>query len=93
MKLYPTQQQANEFHYWLDHSRFVFNWTINFIWSSAIKANGISPTASGKGLRFGESLPETLINSRLIWKTDKFVMALPKRHISRISKANLLVSY
>lgn len=51
-----------------------------FIPSSAIKADGIYPRASGKGLRYAESLPESLMDSRLMWRAGKFFLALPERH-------------
>ena len=142
VKLSPNRQQRREFCYWLNVSRFVFNWTIDFIrtccnwtpswmeikkyatqqlpeWtkrcpfqikgivikeahqaffkghphfrsrknpvqscfipSSAIKAEGIYPRVSGKGLRYSEPLPESLRDSRLIWKAGKFYIALPQR--------------
>lgn len=144
VKLYPKPHQKTEFHYWLEVSRFVFNWTIDFIrscqnwtpswmeikkcatqqlpdWtkpcpfqikgiaikdahaaffkanghpqfrsrknpvqscfipSTAIKTGGIYPAVSGKGLRYAEPLPETLKDSRLIWKAGKFFIALPRQ--------------
>lgn len=50
-----------------------------FIPSSAIKAEGIYPRVSGKGLRYSEPLPESLMDSRLIWKAGRFYIALPRR--------------
>ena len=144
VKLYPTKPQRETFHYWLRVSRFVFNWTIDFIrscvnwtpnwmeikkyatqllpeWTkscpfqikgiaikeavnaffkakgrprfrsrkqpeqscfiphSAIKADGIYPRVSGKGLIYSESLPEVLMDSRLIWRAGKWYLALPRK--------------
>lgn len=49
-----------------------------FIPSSAIKADGIYPRVSGKGLRYAEPLPESLMDSRLIWRAGKWFLALPR---------------
>jgi putative transposase len=133
VKLYPTKEQKYEYCYWMDVSRWAYNWTIDFIrscqnwipswmeikkyatkilpeWTTpcpfqikgiaikeahsaffrakgrpsfrsrrnpeqscfipktAIKKDGIYPLVSGKGLRYSESLPESLMDSRLIWK-------------------------
>lgn len=50
-----------------------------FIPSSAIKAEGIYPRVSGKGLHYREPLPESLMDSRLIWKAGQFYLALPEK--------------
>lgn len=50
-----------------------------FIPSSAIKADGIYPRVSGKGLRYAEPLPESLMDSRLIWRAGKWFLALPQK--------------
>jgi len=50
-----------------------------FIPNSAIKADGIYPRVSGKGLCYSESLPEVLMDSRLIWRTGKWYLALPRK--------------
>jgi putative transposase len=47
-----------------------------YILGSAIKETGIYPRMSGKGLCFSESLPELKMDSRLIWKADKWLRAL-----------------
>jgi len=48
-----------------------------FIVNTAIKKNGIYVRISGKGLRYAESLPETIKDSRLIWRAGKFYLAVP----------------
>ena len=50
-----------------------------FVPSSAIKADGIYPRVSGKGLRYAEPLPESLMDSRLIWRAGKWFLALPQK--------------
>jgi putative transposase len=50
-----------------------------FIPSSAIKEEGIYPRVSGKGLRYAESLPESLMDSRLIWRAGIWFLALPRK--------------
>ena len=144
VKLYPSKQQKVKFYYWLNVSRFTFNWTIDFIrtcvgwtpswmdikkcatqqlpaWTkecpfqikgiaikdahqafykakgdpkfrsrknptqtcfipkTAIKPEGIYPKDSGKGLRYSEPLPESLMDSRLLWRAGKFYIALPQQ--------------
>ncbi|MEN9847873.1 MAG: hypothetical protein RL368_613 [Pseudomonadota bacterium] len=51
-----------------------------FIPKSAISEKGIYPQISGKGLGYAESLPESCLDSRLVWKPDKFYLALPAKH-------------
>jgi len=41
--------------------------------------HGIYPRVSGKGLCYSESLPEVLMDSRLIWRTGKWYLALPRK--------------
>lgn len=50
-----------------------------FIPSSAIKEDGIYPRVSGKGLCYAEPLPESLMDSRLIWRAGKWFLALPRK--------------
>jgi hypothetical protein len=72
--------QKKIFKKWTDVSRWVFNWTIDFVRSCIgfaphwmeikkdaiiLKSNGIYPKVSGKGLKFHESLPEFPMDSRL----------------------------
>ncbi len=142
IKLSPTRKQKKIFKYWMTVSRYVFNWTIDFIrscqnwtpswkeikkyatqllpdWTkdcpfqikgtaikdatsaffkakgkpqfrsrktpqqscfipkTAIKAQGIYPTISGKGLKKHESLPESGRDSRLTWKAGRYYLAVP----------------
>jgi len=142
IKLYVTLKQRKTFRYWLDVSRYVFNWTINFIrscqnwtpnwmeikkyatqllplWTkacpfqikaiaikeathaffkakghpqfrsrknptqscfipkTALKDKGIYPSVSGKHLRYSESLPESVLDSRLVWKANKYYLTVP----------------
>lgn len=48
-----------------------------FIPSSAIKQDGIYPRLSGKGLRYRESLPDTLKDSRLICQFGQWFLSIP----------------
>jgi len=158
VKIYPTKPQREMFYYWMRVSRFVFNWTIDFIrscvnwtpnwmeikkyatqilpeWTkscpfqikgiaikeavnaffkakgcprfrsrkqpeqscfipnSAIKADGIYPRISGKGLRYSESLPESLMDSRLIWRAGKWFLALPRLVLSSVKVKEQRVPY
>jgi len=149
IRLSPTADQKKIFKKWTDISRWVFNWTIDFIrscigfaphwmeikkyatqclpkWTrdvpfqikgiaikeackafwdakgkpkfrsrknpeqscfipkTALKSNGIYPKVSGKGLKFHESLPEFPMDSRLIWRSEKWWISVPyKQTISR----------
>ncbi|MDD2815006.1 MAG: transposase [Thiotrichaceae bacterium] len=51
-----------------------------FIPKSAISLNGIYPQISGKGLGYTESLPESCLDSRLVWKAGKFYLAVPAKY-------------
>ncbi|WP_052314701.1 hypothetical protein [Desulfobacter postgatei] len=42
-----------------------------------LKTNGIYPKVSGKGLKFHESLPEFPMDSRLIWRDEKWWISVP----------------
>jgi putative transposase len=48
-----------------------------FIPKSALKETGIYPKVCGKGLRYGESLPESFLDSRLIWKAGRYYLSVP----------------
>jgi putative transposase len=48
-----------------------------FIPKSAIKSTGIYPRISGPGLKYCEPLPDNLKDSRLIWRFDKWWLAVP----------------
>lgn len=50
-----------------------------FIPKSAIKLTGIYPRISGKGLHYSESLPESFLDSRLVWKAGKYYLSVPFR--------------
>jgi len=45
--------------------------------STFIKESGIYPRVSGKGLRYSESLPESFLDSRLVWKAGKYYLSVP----------------
>ena len=51
-----------------------------FIPKTAISHKGIYPQVSGKGLVYAESLPESCLDSRLVWKAGKFYLAVPAKH-------------
>jgi len=65
-----------------------------YIPKSAIKATGISPRISGKGLRYGESLPEVIKDSRLLWRYGSWWLAIPtaKQLTSSENQANSIVA-
>jgi putative transposase len=48
-----------------------------FIPKTALGSNGIYPRISGKGLKFHESLPEFPMDSRLIWRYEKWWISVP----------------
>lgn len=48
-----------------------------FIPKTALSLNGIYPRISGKGLYFQEKLPDDHKDSRLIWRFEKWWMAVP----------------
>ena len=48
-----------------------------FIPKTALSSKGVYPTISGKGLYFQESLPDNPKDSRLIWRYEKWWMAVP----------------
>jgi len=48
-----------------------------YIPKSAVKQNGIYSRVSGKGLYYCESLPTKPMDSRLIWRFDKWWLAIP----------------
>ena len=144
VKLWVTPEQRKTFNYWIDVSRFVFNYTIEFMkayigkipswmdikkmftrllpeWTkacpfqikaiaikdahhafwkakgkpkfrsrkepkqsafipkTAIKSTGIYPTISGKGLRYRESLPETILDSRLVRQYGEWFLSVPHK--------------
>ena len=55
-----------------------------FIPKSAIKETGIYPRISGKGLYFHETLPKCPKDSRLIWRYEKWWLAVP--YIEKLQK-------
>lgn len=50
-----------------------------FIPKTAIKANGLYVTVSGKGLRYRESLPETPLDSRLVKQYGEWFLSVPRK--------------
>ena len=48
-----------------------------FIPKTALKPNGIYTRVSGKGLHYSESLPESCLDSRLVWKASKYYLVVP----------------
>jgi putative transposase len=55
-----------------------------FIPKTALSIKGIYPRISGKDLYFQEGLPDNHKDSRLIWRYEKWWMAVP--HIEKLSK-------
>jgi len=50
-----------------------------YIPKSAIKKTGIYPRVSGKGLEFGENLPELPLDSRLIFQYNQWFLSVPQQ--------------
>jgi putative transposase len=50
-----------------------------FIPSTAVSKTGIYPRISGKGLFYHEPLPDNIRDSRLIWRFEKWWLAVPHR--------------
>jgi len=57
-----------------------------YIPKSAIKATGIYPKVSGKGLFLSESYPETPLDSRLICQYHKWFIAVPYKRATRVAE-------
>ena len=57
-----------------------------FIPATAIKQTGIYPRVSGKGLRYAEPLPESLMDSRLVYRAGKFYLALPRKEVRAVAE-------
>ena len=151
VKLWIQPNQRKTFNAWLDVSRWVFNWTIDFIrscqnwtpnwmeikkyatqllpkWTkscpfqvkaiaikdavnaffkakgrpkfrsrkastqscfipkTAIKPTGIYPTLSGKGLRYRESLPEIILDSRLVKQYGEWFLSVPHKVTTSVAE-------
>jgi putative transposase len=54
-----------------------------FIPKSALSLKGVYPRISGKGLYFQENLPDNYKDSRLVWRYEKWWMAVP--YIEKLS--------
>lgn len=64
-----------------------------FIPKTAIKQNGIYPRVSGPGLYYQESLPQNIKDSRLIWRFEKWWIAIPhKAHLLRAENQGRVVA-
>ena len=64
-----------------------------FIPKSAITQAGIYPRISGAGLYFHEKLPENISDSRLIWRHEKWWIAIPtKERLSRTENQGRIVA-
>jgi putative transposase len=50
-----------------------------FIPKTAISDNGIYPKMSGKDLKFIESFPEEILDSRLVWRAGKYFLTIPTK--------------
>lgn len=50
-----------------------------YIPKSAITDNGIYKTLSGEGLRYKEALPETIMDSRMVYRNGKFYLLSPRK--------------
>jgi len=50
-----------------------------FIPKTAISDNGIYPRISGKDLKFIESFPEEILDSRLVWRAGKYFLTIPTK--------------
>lgn len=64
-----------------------------FIPKTAIKQSGIYPRVSGPGLYYQESLPQDIKDSRLIWRFEKWWIAIPhKAHLLRAESQGRVVA-
>ncbi|OAD22633.1 ISSoc2, transposase [Candidatus Thiomargarita nelsonii] len=50
-----------------------------YISKSAIKASGIYPRVSGKGLRYSEALPEVPLDGRLVYQYQEWFLSVPHK--------------
>lgn len=50
-----------------------------YIPHSAIKATGIYPRISGKGLRYAEEIPALILDSRLVFANNRWYIAIPTK--------------
>ena len=50
-----------------------------YVPKAAIKDEGIYPRVSGRGLRYSEPLPETIMDSRLLFKAGRYFLTLPEK--------------
>ncbi len=57
-----------------------------YIPKSAIKDTGIYPRISGKGMRLGESLPESPLDSRLIYQYNEWFLSVPHKIITHVAE-------
>jgi putative transposase len=54
-----------------------------YIPKTVISENGIYPKISGKDLKFLESFPEDVLDSRLVWRAGKYFITIPtKQYVS-----------
>lgn len=58
-----------------------------FIPKSAILSKGIYPRISGKGLVFKESLPDEILDSRLIFQYNQWFLSVPSKHTLRVAES------
>ena len=57
-----------------------------YIPKSAVKDTGIYPRVSGKELRYGESLPELPLDSRLIYQYNEWFLSVPHKIITHVAE-------
>jgi len=57
-----------------------------YIPKSAIKNTGIYPRISGKGLRYGEPLPELPLDSRLIYQYHEWFLSVPHKITTHVAE-------
>jgi putative transposase len=57
-----------------------------YIPKSAIKATSIYPRVSGKGLRLGESLPNSPLDSRLIYQYNEWFLSVPHKTTTHVAE-------
>jgi len=57
-----------------------------YIPKSAVKETGIYPRVSGKDLRYGESLPELPLDSRLIYQYNEWFLSVPHKITTHVAE-------
>jgi putative transposase len=57
-----------------------------YIPKTAVKPEGIYPRVSGKGLHYRESLPKTILDSRLVYQYGEWFLSVPHKVKTRVAE-------